>query len=722
MDKKQEAFFRELLSDFKIEAAEHQQAIINGLLELEKKPVSPLYEELVETTFREIHSLKGASRAVNLLDIERLCQSMESVFHQLKQGSLTLFSSSFDILNKSMDTMIVMLSEIETEKKSIGANALSQLIKEIENIGHGIGASPKMSFAVPPPIPAMKKPAMPPSLETTLGAVTFTNTPGETQNVKDTVRIATSKLSVLLRQAEEFIGVKSTMGYYINEIKKKQNDEYTRLGKEMEQFHRVMSHQVDDLLLDIKTTLLDPFSSLLGIVPKIVRDLGKEYGKEIQLSLKGGEIEIDRRILEEMKDPLIHLIRNCIDHGIETAGVRKQNGKSAAGAIEITIIQEAGSNVELRIHDDGAGINKSKVIGSALKLGIISQDEADRMSDKEIFALIFRSGISTSPFITDISGRGLGMAIVAEKISKLGGNIISDSTPGAGTTFIITLPVTLATFRGILVRVSEQFFIIPTNSVERAIRIFINDIKSVESKQMILIKGESIALVRLGDVLGIPIRKLRKNDELPFPVMILSLAHKRIAFMIDEVLGEHEGLVKGLGPQLVHVRNIAGATVLGSGRVVPILHIPELMDSAIHAALTITGQEAADETGSKEIRQHVILVAEDSITSRSLLRNIIESSGFQVKTAVDGMEAFQFLQVETFDLVVSDVEMPRMNGFELTARIRSDKNLSEIPVILVTALESADDRQKGMESGANAYIIKSSFEQSNLVETINRLI
>ena len=722
MDKKQEAFLLELINDFKIEAAEHQQAIVNCLLELEKKPPSPDYKELVETTFREFHNLKGSARAVNLLDIERLCQSLEGVFHKLKQGSLTLLPSSFDMLYKANDSLNVMLSEIDKTHKSIGANALAQLIQEVETMQKSIGITQKMNFPTPPLVSAANNIAPLSVNETTLDFNTAKFPINETQAAKDTVRVATSKLDILLRQAEEFITVKATMAFYIQEIKKKKHDDLCMLVKDMEQFHVGLSRMVDNLLFDIKTTLLHPFSSLLAIVPKIVRDLGKEYNKEIQLSIRGGEIEIDRRILEEIKDPLIHLIRNCIDHGIEIPDIRQKKGKSATGLIEISVKQESGKNVELCIHDDGAGINKTKVISAAVKMGITSMEAAAHMSDRDICGFIFRSGISTSQFITDISGRGLGMAIVADKIANLGGTIMVESPTDEGTTFTITLPVTLATFRGILVRINESFFIVPTNSIESAVRVHQDEVRSVESKKMILMHGESIALVRLGDVLSVVGRKIRNKDEKTFPVLILSLAQKRIALMIDEVLGEHEGLVKDLGPQLIHVRNIAGVTVMGNGRVVPILQIHELMESAIHAAEADIGLETADEAGVKESELLSILVADDSITSRSLLRDIIESSGFLVKTAVDGLEAFQFLQNEKFDLLVSDVEMPKMNGFELTARIKEDTNLSEIPVVLVTALESADDRQKGMDAGANAYIIKSSFEQSNLIETIRRLI
>ncbi len=730
MDRKQEAFLLELLAEFKIEAAEHHQAIISGLLELEKSPAPPALKTLIETVFREIHSMKGAARAVNQGEIERLCQAMESVFHLAKQGTLTLSASMYDILYKVVDTLGVLLSEIDASEKSIGANRIVQLTKQIEvilNTRDLKGEEPASNTlpvvdagtkektagpsAKPIPMPVFETPVHP----VLLGKVEKPLSP-------DTVRISTAKLGVLLREAEEFISAKATLGYLINEVAKKRDKEMQPVVKEMEQFHRSMARMIDDHLIDIKTTLLSPFSTILEIIPKIVRDLEKAFDKQVVLTIQGEEIEIDRRILEEMKDPLIHLIRNCVDHGLETPDTRKRAGKATAGSLMITITKLSGLDVELHIRDDGAGINRASVLQSAIKMGMVTSESALQMTDQEIFPLIFRSGISTSSFITDISGRGLGMAIVAEKIAKLGGSISVDSSHGQGTSFNISLPVTLATFRGILVRVNEQMFIIPTTAVEKAIRVRKEEVKSVETKQIIIYNGESLALVRVGDVLGIPERKSKLENMLPMPVLILAMVQKRIAFVVDEVLGEHEGMVKTLGPQLAHIRNISGATILGNGRIIPILNIPELMESAAQVRQTLAEAETDNYEGTREARERYILVAEDSITLRALLRNIIESAGYIVKTAVDGMEAFQFLKNETFDLVVSDVEMPRMNGFDLTVRIRDDKRLSELPVILVTALDSPDDRQRGMEAGANAYIVKSSFEQSNLLEMIKRLL
>ena len=735
MDKKQEAFLLELLNDFKIESLEHHQAIVNGLIELEKNPPSGDYEQLVETTFREVHSLKGAARAVNQAEIGRLCQFIEGIFHGLKQGKLSLTHDHFDALYQAVDVLGVMLKEIDVTNKRVSATMLNQHMKRLENLMLGKPAAHPMEIPKPPPfIPGSESPEIQSGLnkipELTEERHSATDEPTDgikratsvKDSTKDTVRITTSKLQTLLREAEEFISVKTTLGYYIREIEKKQTREFNPLIREMEQFHHSLSRLVDDLLIDIKTTLLNPFSTLLDIVPKIVRDMGKEYKKEINLTIRGGEIEIDRRILEELKDPLIHLIRNCIDHGLENSQVRKSGGKDPNGLLDISVKQESGNRVLLAIRDDGAGIDRQKVIQAALKNGLITRERAGTLSDAEILGLIFRSGVSTSPFITDISGRGLGMAIVAEKISGLGGDVSVTSKPGRGTTFVITLPITISNFRGILVQVSNHSFIVPTISVEQAIRVTKEDIHTVESRSIILLNGESVPLLRLSDVLGIITHTPRKKEETPQPVMILQHARKRLALMVDQVNGEQEGMVKDMGPQLIHVRNITGVTILGGGQVIPILNVPELFESSMGIAYT---DEVVSESGQQELsdgHQKYLLVAEDSITLRSLLRNILESSGYKVRTAVDGLEAFQFLQNDSFDLVVSDVEMPRLNGFDLTLRIRGDKVLSEIPVILVTALDSPADRQRGMECGANAYIVKGSFEQSNLLETIQRLI
>ncbi|HBA88568.1 MAG TPA: hybrid sensor histidine kinase/response regulator [Geobacter sp.] len=491
--------------------------------------------------------------------------------------------------------------------------------------------------------------------------------------------------------------------------------------KSAERDGRALGGMINNLLDDMKKVLMFPFSSLLEILPKIVRDLSRENGKKIDLTISGEEIEIDRRILEEMKDPLVHLVRNCIDHGIENPAERKAKGKPLRGTIRIAVLPRDGK-VELTIADDGGGIPLEGVRSALLKLDTLPADKVAELGDQDLLAFVFQSGITTSPIITEISGRGLGLAIVREKVEKLGGTVTVESAPEAGTTFRIALPLTVATFRGILVRLGERLFVLPAMYVARVVRVAPDDIKSVENRETISLDGKAVSLTRLARVLELPVSNGETNFSDLLPVVLLAASDTRIAFQVDEVLGELEVLLKGLGPQLSRVRNVAGATVLGNGRVAPILNVTDLLNSAIKGAAFSSRRGVAAEAGERAGRPHSVLVVEDSITTRILLKNILESSGYTVVTAVDGLDGFTILKSGTFDIVVSDVDMPRMNGFELTAKIRADREYVDLPVVLVTALASREDRERGIDAGANAYIVKSSFDQSNLLEVMKKLV
>ena len=445
----------------------------------------------------------------------------------------------------------------------------------------------------------------------------------------------------------------------------------------------------------------------------------------MELVIRGADIEIDKRILDELKDPLIHLIRNCVDHGIEKPGERTSHGKAARGTITIAFSAKDGRRVEILVSDDGKGIDVVRVRAAAIKTGVLSREAAESLAEREAMSLIFRSGVSTSSIITDLSGRGLGLAIVREKVEKLGGAVTVETRARAGTTFRMLLPLTLATFRGVLVREAEQTFVLPTVNVERILRVKPEALKTVENRETVEIAGRILSLVRLGDALDLPFRRQRAQPVKTSPagagawltVAVLAHAGRRIAFQVDGVLDEQQVMVKSLGRQLKHVRNVAGAAILGSGKIVPVLNISDLMQSAVRSAAP--AQTAAEESPADKGR---ILVAEDSITARTLLRNILQTAGYQVTTAVDGADAFAQARAGDFDLIVSDVDMPKMSGFELTRKIRDDEKLGELPVVLVTALESSEDRERGVDAGANAYIVKSSFDQSNLLEVVRKLV
>jgi two-component system chemotaxis sensor kinase CheA len=583
----------------------------------------------------------------------------------------------------------------------------------------------------------------------------------------ETIRISTTKLDAILLQAEEMISLKLMSNQYVTTLHEISgafedwnrrwrkvepvmrrlsamgtgdgsvadlldfagyNQEWARsldrqvanLNRGMEQGNRLLGMMVDDLLNDMKNMAMLPFSTLLDLFPRMVREISRDQNKQVDFILSGGEIEIDRRILEEMKDPLIHILRNSIDHGIEWPEVREKAGKGEKGTISVTVSQNEGNKIDLIISDDGNGIDLRKVKEKAISIGMASAADLEKMKDEKALSFILRSGVSTSPIITELSGRGLGLAIVAEKVEKLGGKLSIENSPGKGTTFNIKLPVTVATFRGILIRVGERLFVIPSANVERSLRVHRDEVKTVENMATIPMNGRAVSLVYLDHLLHI--EKNTRLEEVPpyVTAVVLGSGEKRIAFVVDEVMGEQEVLVKSLGKQLVNVTHIAGATILGSGKVVPVLNVHDLLKAPVETSGAVHSGKARRK--DQEVEKSTILVAEDSITSRMLLKNILEGAGYVVTTAVDGQEAFTKLKMEPFDLVVSDVEMPRMNGFQLTSNIRNEKKLEDLPVVLVTSLESREDREKGIDAGANAYIIKGSFDQNNLLDVIDKLL
>ncbi len=773
---KNDAFMKRLLSTFKVEADEHLKKITAGLIDLEKDLKPQVKAGIIETVFREAHSLKGAARAVNRSDMESICQSLESVFSGLKRREIDLSPPLFDTLHRSVD-MLTAITLSPPEEAVAGAGEISGIKEKLAEAAVGeIGAKQ----AVPSDRPAPRNEPQPSEPETFPRGPALpdreTDETAQTQKkAMSTVRISMEKLDSLLRQSEEMLSLKLAADRHLEDQidlahlfglwdkqwakiypiiceyrrvqekndkqggKRRQDDvRFARLLEFGEQTHdnmkilasrlvelrRRSDHDryatglmVDNLLGDVKQILMLPFSTLFEAFPKLLRDLSRDQGKDVELAISGGEIEIDRRILEEMRIVFIHLLRNTIDHGIEKPEARKKNGKPPRGIVRIVASRSESNRVEIFLSDDGGGIDLGSLKEAALKRGIVSPEEARNLTEQDVLSLVFQSGVSTSPIITDISGRGLGLAIVREKIEKLGGRVAIETDRHTGTVIRMTLPLTVATFRGVLVTAAERPFIIPTTDVERTVRIKREEIRTVENRETFSLEGIAIPLVKLSDVLDLS----ERDDEPPvITVLILESQGKRIGFRVDEVLTEQEILIKSMSRPLSRVRNIAAATILGSGKVVPVLNVSDLVKSAAVSVARSVKPEAPQAGGKAAPK--TILVVEDSITSRMLLKNILETSGYRVKTAVDGIDAISQLKTEKFDAVVSDVDMPRMNGFNLTEKIREDKKIAELPVVLVTALGSREDRERGIDVGANAYIVKSSFDQSNLLETLRRFI
>ncbi|HLF97518.1 MAG TPA: response regulator [Methylococcaceae bacterium] len=746
--------FQEHLFDiFKTEAREHLGALSSLLLELENPQAAAQCREHLEVLFREAHSLKGAARAVGFGEIETVCQALESLLSRLKREELGLSPVLFNLLHQALDCLENLLAAPRRDFSWEVRNQLAELIRLLQNPPDAPTATAPPAEAPPPvaaaqPVPEPRRPA------------------------GDTVRIAMAKLDALLFQVEELRAAQIAFGHLVEELRaldgalsvwakaqgqgagearaalraldknpgtvpgeaarliklleplaggdtavKSLSGVAGRLLRSAEQDRRAFGSMVTNLQEEAKHFLMLPLASLLEGFPKMTRDLARDKNKAVDLLIEGGELEIDRRILEEIKDPLIHLLRNCVDHGIETSTERARANKPARGRIVISAAPKGSGKVEILVEDDGAGIDAAKVKTAADKLGLLPPG-SNNLEESEIVPLIFQSGLTTSAFITDLSGRGLGLAIVREKAEKLGGTATVETRPGQGSTFRLLLPSTFAGFRGVLVRVGVSLFALPSNQVARTLRLSPEAVGSVENRETIRLDDTPLALVSLGEILELP----RSNAEgaVYLQAVVLALGGERIAFRVDEIVDEREVLAKRLEAPLLRLRHVSGATLVGGGKIMPILNVSDLMKAA--AGIGAAPSTAAPEAQETEAADRNLLVVEDSITARTLLKNILESAGYTVKTAVDGIDAFTLLRTQDFDLVVSDVDMPRMNGFDLTARIRSEKKLAELPVVLVTALESREDRERGIDVGANAYLVKSRFDQSNLLEAVRRLL
>jgi two-component system chemotaxis sensor kinase CheA len=765
-----EEFLKKLLGTFRIEAGEHIQAMSSGLLELEKSQQGPGQTAIVEKIYREAHSLKGAARAVNFGNIESICQSLESVYAALKKGELSSSPQLLDLLYQAIDAIDNVLAQDPSSQEN--KPSIASLTKGLEGAlkGNFPGSPDTSGMSIKPALPSAGS-----NREMNGHGAEFKIPAAAPDTSLETIRVPTASLDGVMKQAEELLAPRlaahqrtrdlhetveflaqwkkerariqpalrslerapdhprregekrksqqtliKIFEYLENEnlAMKRLEDQLRGLEKMAEHDCRTLTGMVDSLLKDVREMHMLPFSSLLEILPRFVREFARDHGKQVELVTQGTDIEIDRRILEAIKEPLIHLIRNGIDHGIEKPEIRQAGKKQPQGTIRIEVSQKDSGKVEIIFEDDGAGIDPVKVKDAARKLGIRTADEIDKLGEQDILNLVFQSGVSTNSIITDASGRGLGLAIVREKVDGLGGNISVSTTLHAGTRFRIVLPLMLSTFRGVLLRVAGHDFVLPSINVEQVLRVPIDEIRTVENLETIPLDGQSASLVWLSSVLELPGKAKEDAQQGNVQVVVIGLGNERIAFRVDEIIGEQEVLVKALGPQLSRVRNVAGASVLGTGQVVPVLNAQDLMKSAIYHA----SAPVAPISTSPQAQKRSILVAEDSITSRSLLKNILESANYRVSTAVDGIDAFTTLKSGKFDLLVSDVEMPRLDGFGLAAKVRSDKQLLDLPIVLVTALESREHRERGIDVGANAYIVKSSFDQSNLLDVISRLI
>lgn len=499
-----------------------------------------------------------------------------------------------------------------------------------------------------------------------------------------------------------------------------QRDELRIIARSLENYAAALAEDLRSLeraaqALDerIHQVRMLPFEQACDLLPRTVRDLAARERKPTELTIAGGEIELDRSIVDGLRAPLLHLIRNAVDHGIESADERSLAGKPARARLSVAAALR-GDRVEVSVRDDGRGIDLERVRERLRQSGMpIPAD------DQEALRSIFEAGFSTARVVTDVSGRGVGLDVVRSQIEGLRGTVSVTHQPGKGACFTLLLPLTVTTLRALLLRSGSELFAIPSTNVEKLVRAAPGELSHVQGRETLLTDAAPLPVVTLGEIVGADAAApLAVGSKLP--IIILGQPGERVALAVDELIAEQDVVVKPLGKRIRKLRHVSGATLLPNGRVALLLHAGEILRTALGR---VPARRAAGmfQAASAPARKRILLV-DDSATTRTLEKSILESAGFDVMPAVDGAQAWALLQQHGADLVVSDVEMPNMTGFEFVQNLRGSKRFRDVPVILLTSLESEQDRARGLESGADAYLVKSAFDQGNLLDTIRQLL
>jgi two-component system chemotaxis sensor kinase CheA len=459
---------------------------------------------------------------------------------------------------------------------------------------------------------------------------------------------------------------------------------------------------------DLRQLRMVPISLALEPLRRAARDAASALGKEVALHLEGGELRLDRRIVEAVKDPLVHLVRNAVDHGLEAAEARAAAGKGPAGRIDVRVAPR-GHRVAIQVTDDGAGLSAERIRRRAVERDLLPAEEAARLPDAEVFRLAFTPGFSTADRVTEISGRGVGLDVVQSAVTRLQGTVQVASTPGRGTTFELDLPLALSVTLGVLVRVEAARAAIPAEAVERVLRVRPEELGEIQGRIVATVGGKQLPFEELAEVLHLQDHP-PPRDGAPRPALLLRMGDARLVLGIDEVLGERELVVRGLGRRGAGAPLLAGAALLEDGAIISVLNPAMLLGRS-------QPRSAPRPAGVARI-----VVADDSLTSRTAVKTILEVAGYTVIAAVDGEDAWRHIRMGGVDLVVTDCQMPRLDGLGLARRLKGDPALRATPLILVTSLDAPEDRRAGLEAGADAYVVKKDVQGGALLDLVRALL
>ena len=520
--------------------------------------------------------------------------------------------------------------------------------------------------------------------------------------MEQTIRVEVKRLDHLMNLIGELVLGKNRLLKIYDDVEERYEGE--KFLEELNQVVSSISLVTTDLQIAVMKTRMLPIAKVFNKFPRMVRDLSRELGKQIELEISGEETELDKSIVEEIGDPLVHIIRNSCDHGIEDGASRRAKGKSEMGLIQLKAYNE-GNHIVIEITDDGKGLDPDLLRAKAIEKGMITEREADGMSDKEAFALIFRPSLSTAKVVTNVSGRGVGMDVVKTNIEKLNGIIDVDSEVGHGTVIKLKIPLTLAIIQALLVGAQEEYYAIPLASVLETVRIPLDEIYTIEGKNVLRLRDEVLSLVRLSDIFGV--KQVYEGGEHTY-VVVIGLAESKLGVVVDTLVGQEEIVIKSLGDYLQGIEGIAGATIRGDGRVTLIVDVAALMNLAKGITVDI---RATAETAVKiktAPSDYIVLAVDDSAMDRNIMKKSMEPIGVKVIEASNGQEALNMLKSAEYsiDAVLIDIEMPRMDGYTLAGEIRKYSKYKNLPLIAVTSRTSKSDRLRGVESGMSEYITK----------------
>ena len=763
-----------LMDLFRAEAESHAATLSTGLLALEAG--GALQPSDIEPLMRAAHSIKGAARIVGLEVAVRIAHVVEDCFVAVQKERRSLKAHDVDQLLSGLDllTKISHLPETEFDRWSEQNQArIEEVIEAISVVTRGPGEAAEPTSAIEPTQPAVPTPVAEPTQPAPAPDIPAPAEPApkvteEVTNVSAApeppdrvVRVTAVSLTRLMSLAgeslvqsrqfrpfvESLLTLRTEHSKLLNTLQSLQEhmaldprvqdrveadllaqaksqaaDCALHLGETIERIDDFSRHG-EDLSLrlhhEVQASRMRPIGDGLRGFPRMVRDLSRKLGKQVAFEVIGENTGVDRDILEKLEAPLNHLIRNSLDHGLETPEERQAAGKSPTGAIRLEARHRAGM-LQIQLGDDGRGIDPEKLRAKVISLGLATQEISARLNDSELFEFLFLPGFSTKDKVTEISGRGVGLDVVQNMVREVAGTVRVTSKPGRGTRFILELPITMSVIRALLVDIAGEPYAFPLNRIERILRLPFSSVQSLEGRRHFLLDGEAVGLVDAREVFDL---SSTESDRDTMAVVVAGDRSHRFGLIVDAFLGERDLEVRPLDPRLGKVPNLNSASILEDGRPVLIFDVEDLVRSIDNLVNGRRAPKAAVSTASSQIRRAKrILVVDDSITVREVERQVLEAKGYHVESAVDGIDGWNTGRTGHYDLVISDVDMPRMDGIQFVTRIKQDLDLRRTPVIIVSYKDREEDRMRGLDAGANAYLTKSSFKDETFLQTVVDLI